>query len=110
MALYTSSSLTLRSLLKSAASRLGLGVDAPRVTGLTPPAKAAFAAVAAVKARTLLVVATDAEVEALTADARFFYAALEGVSEAEVERAVVPYPSHEVDPYRGLAPHFDIAS
>ena len=42
---YTSSSLTLRSLLKSAASRLRLGVPAPRVSGLTAPAKALFAAV-----------------------------------------------------------------
>ena len=23
---------------------------------------------------------------------------------------MLPFPSHEVDPYRGLAPHFDIAS
>src|SRR5436190_12032272 len=34
---YTSSSLTLRSLLKSAASRLRLGVPASRVSGLTGP-------------------------------------------------------------------------
>ena len=46
----------------------------------------------------------------MTRDARFFYSALEGLSEAEVERVVLPFPSHEVDPYRGLAPHFDIAS
>ena len=60
--------------------------------------------------RTLLVAASDADVETLTADARFFLSALEGLSDAEVERAVLPFPSHEVDPYRGLAPHFDIAS
>ena len=48
--------------------------------------------------------------ETTTRDARFFYAALEGLSENEVDRAVLPFPSHEVDPYRGLAPHFDIAS
>ena len=24
--------------------------------------------------------------------------------------SVLPFPSHEVDPYRGLAPHFEIAS
>ena len=46
----------------------------------------------------------------MTRDARFFFSALEGRSDAEVERAVLPFPSHEVDPYRGLAPHFDIAS
>jgi len=107
---YTSSSLTLRSLLKSAASRLRLGVPAPRVSGLTSPAKALFAAVAAERSRVLLVAPTDADVETLTRDGRFFYSALEGLSETEVERVVLPFPSHEVDPYRGLAPHFDIAS
>jgi transcription-repair coupling factor (superfamily II helicase) len=107
---YTSSSLTLRSLLKSAASRLRLGVPAARVSGLTPPAKALFAAVAAERSRVLLVAPTDADVETLTRDGRFFYSALEGLSETEVERVVLPFPSHEVDPYRGLAPHFDIAS
>ena len=50
----------------------------------------------------MLVVPTDADVERMTIDARFFLAALEGLSDAEVERAVLPFPSHEVDPYRGL--------
>jgi transcription-repair coupling factor (superfamily II helicase) len=107
---YTSSSLTLRSLLKSAASRLRLGAPAPRVSGLTAPAKALFAAAAAERGRVLLVVPTDADIETTTRDAWFFFSALEGLSETEVERAVLPFPSHEVDPYRGLAPHFDIAS
>ena len=110
MSSYTSSSLTLRSLLKSAASRLRLGVPAPRVSGLTPPAKALFAAVAAERGRVLLIVPSDADLETMTRDARFFFSALEGLSETEVERAILPFPSHEVDPYRGLAPHFDIAS
>ncbi len=69
-----------------------------------------YAAASAARGRTLLVVPTDAEVERTTEDARFFFAALEGLSDAEVERVVLPLPSHEVDPYRGLAPHFDIAS
>jgi transcription-repair coupling factor (superfamily II helicase) len=107
---YTSSSLTLRSLLKSAASRLRLGVPVPRVSGLTAPAQALFAAVAAERGRVLLVVPTDADIETMTRDARFFFSALEGLPDTEVERAILPYPSHEVDPYRGLAPHFDIAS
>ncbi len=110
MASYTSTSLTLRAVLKSAAGRLGMGAPAPLVSGLTPPAKALFAAVAAEKALTVLVVATDADVETMTADARFFYSAIEGRSDAEVERIILPFPSHEVDPYRGMAPHFDIAS
>ncbi|HXW06561.1 MAG TPA: transcription-repair coupling factor [Vicinamibacterales bacterium] len=110
MTTYTSSSLTLRALLKSAASRLGLGVPAPRVTGLTPPGKALFAAASAARTRTVLVVPADADVERMTVDARFFLAALEGLTDADVEAAVLPYPSPEVDPYRGLAPHFEVAS
>ena len=110
MSSYTSSSLTLRSLLKSAASRLRLGLPAGKVSGLTNPAKAFFAAVAAERGLTLLVVPTDGDVETMTTDARFFFSALEGVSDAEIEQSVLPFPSHEVDPYRGLAPHFDIAS
>ncbi len=110
MATYTSSSLTLRAVLKSAAGRLGMSAPAARVSGLTPPAKAMLAAAAAGRGRTLVVAASDAEVEAFTADARFFLSALEGLSDTEVERAVLPFPSHEIDPYRGLAPHFDIAS
>jgi transcription-repair coupling factor (superfamily II helicase) len=107
---YTSSSLTLRAVLKSAAGRLGLGAPARRVSGLTPAAKAMCAASAAGRGLVVLVVPNDPDVERMTADARFFLAALEGMSDAEVERAVLPLPSHEVDPYRGLKPHFDIAS
>ncbi len=110
MTTYTSSSLTLRALLKTAAGRLGIGSHAPRITGLTPSAKAMYAAASAARGRTILVVPTDSDVERTTLDARFFFAALEGLSDADVERVVLPFPSHEVDPYRGLAPHFEIAS
>src|SRR3712207_1358757 len=110
MSSYTSSSLTLRAVLKSAAGRLGMGVAGGVVSGLTTPAKAMFAAAAAARGRTVLVVPTDADVETMTADARFFAAALEGWTDVEVERSILPFPSHEVDPYRGLAPHFDVAS
>ena len=44
-------------------------------------AKALFAAAAAARDRVVLVVPTDADVEQLTADARFFLSALEGLSE-----------------------------
>ena len=81
-----------------------------RVSGLTSAAKAMLSAVAASRTTTVLVVPTDAEVERMTADARFFLAALEGLSGPDVERSVLPFPSHEVDPYRGLKPHFDVAS
>src|SRR3954465_7504156 len=107
---YTSSSLTLRAILKSAAGRLGMGVAGRPGGGLFPPAKALFAAVTASRGAVLLVVPSDADVEEQTVDVRFFLSAFEGLSDAEVERSVLPFPSHEVDPYRGLAPHFDIAS
>ncbi len=87
-----------------------MGTPAARVAGLTSPAKAMCAAVAASRTAAVVIVPNDAEVERLTVDARFFFAALEGLSDADVERAVLPFPSHEVDPYRGLKPHFDIAS
>jgi transcription-repair coupling factor (superfamily II helicase) len=107
---YTSSSLTLRAVLKTAAGQLGLGVPGRTVSGLTGPAVAMFAAASAARQLTILVVPADADVERLTSDARFFLAALEGLSDSDVERVVLPFPSHEVDPYRGLAPHFEIAS
>jgi transcription-repair coupling factor (superfamily II helicase) len=110
MSSSTSTSLTLRALLKTAAGRLGLGVPGRGVSGLTPPAKAYFAAAALGRSRVLLVAPTDADVEQLTADARFFLSALEGISDADAAQAVLPFPSHEIDPYRGLSPHFDIAS
>jgi transcription-repair coupling factor (superfamily II helicase) len=110
MSSSTSTSLTLRALLKTAAGRLGLGAPGKGVSGLTPAAKALFAAAAAGRDRVVLVAPTDADVEQLTSDARFFLAALEGVSDSDAAHAVVPFPSHEIDPYRGLSPHFDIAS
>ena len=110
MSSSTSTSLTLRALLKTAATRLGLGVPGRGVSGLTPAAKALFAAAATARGRVVLVAPTDADVEQLTSDARFFLSALDGVSDADAAAAVVPFPSHEIDPYRGLSPHFDIAS
>src|SRR4051812_18110321 len=100
----TSTSLTLRALLKTAVGRLGLGAPGRSVSGLTPAAKALFAAAAAARGRAMVIVPTDADVEQLTADTRFFLSALEGVSDADAAHAVLPFPSHEVDPYRGLQP------
>ena len=108
----TATSLTLRALLSQAAARAHLDRPAPVTAGLTPAAKAlrggrmrAFDT-----GLTLLVVPTDKDVEQLTADARFFYGALEGASEAAVERAVLPLPSLQIDPYRGMTPHFRVAA
>jgi transcription-repair coupling factor (superfamily II helicase) len=106
----TSTSLTLRALLKTAAGRLALGVPGKAVSGLTPAAKGLFAAAAVSRGAVFVVAPTDADVEQLTADARFFLSALEGVSDSDAAQMVLPLPSHEIDPYRGLAPHFEVAS
>ena len=87
-----------------------MGVPTRSVSGLSSAAKGMFAAAAALRGTTILVVPSDADVETMTADSRFFATALAGWSDPEVERLVLPFPSHEVDPYRGLAPHFDVAS
>ena len=71
----TSTSLTLRALLKTASGRLGLGVPGRAVSGLTAQAKAWFAAAAAGKDRVAVIVPTDADVEQLASDARFFLSA-----------------------------------
>jgi transcription-repair coupling factor (superfamily II helicase) len=105
-------SLTLRALLGQAASRVGFDNLGAITAGLTSPAKA-LAAVVAARAQpgaTLLIAPTDKDIEQLTSDARFFYAALEGTSEEATERAVLPIPSLQVDPYRGMTPHFRVAA
>ncbi|MCL4811778.1 MAG: transcription-repair coupling factor [Vicinamibacteraceae bacterium] len=116
----TTQSLSFRALLKNAAGRIGVpagygpaaqrGPRAARITGLTWPAQAFYAAAAATQGPVLLVVASDRLVERMVADARFFLAALEGYADVEVERRVLPFPSHEIDPYRGLPLHFDVAT
>jgi transcription-repair coupling factor (superfamily II helicase) len=58
----------------------------------------------------VLVVPTDPDVEQMTADARFLLSAMKGLADAQAEQAVLPFPSQEVDPYRGLAPHLEVAS
>jgi len=106
----TSSSLTLRSLLKAAVGLWRTGAPERRVTGLTAAAKGLFAAATAAEGPCLVVVPTDLDAEQLTSDARFFLSALEGVADTEAARVVLPFPSPEVDPYRGLAPHFQVSS
>jgi transcription-repair coupling factor (superfamily II helicase) len=109
----TTTSLTLRALLKTAIARTRLDAPGGIVTGLTPAAQAlALAALAHADARrpVVAVVPTDADVERLVADARLFFAAVEGVSPDAAAAVVLPFPSQEVDPYRGLAPHLHVAS
>ena len=93
-------------------SRAGLraGSDTHLITGLSPPAIALALAAVSERAPTLLVLPTDGDVETTTSDARLFYAALHGGISADVTRLVLPFPSPEVDPYRGIAPHLDVAS
>ena len=93
----TSTSLNLRAVLKTAITRSGMDVPARVVAGLTPPAKA-LAVASASHARphgvVLYVVPGDGDLEEACADASFFLAALEGLTSAAIERAVLSYPSH----------------
>ncbi len=109
----TTASLTLRALLHEAAARAGLGRGSSAresINGLTPPAQALAAAVHAGPGPVVLVVPDDAHVDRMTADVRFFLAGLEGLARGDVERGVLPFPSLEVDPYRSMTPHLDVAS
>ncbi len=53
---------------------------------------------------------TDADIESAVDDISFFLGALEGSADAVVEQQVLPFPSTQVDPYRGFAPHLKVAS
>jgi transcription-repair coupling factor (superfamily II helicase) len=109
----TSTSLNLRALLKGAVTRSGMDAPAAAVSGLTPSAKALYVAAAAnglPHGVVLYVVPSDADLEQAVADVGFFIAALEGLSAGAADQAVLPFPSHEVDPYRGLAPHVGVTS
>ncbi len=106
-------SLKLQELLRGARLRAGFARKA-KTAGLTPAAKAFWIAGAASEdprnELVLAVVPTDLDVEQVTSDVRFFLGGLEGASADALEHSVVPFPSQEVDPYRGLAPHLRIAS
>jgi len=111
-------SLRLQELLRAARVRAGFAREAKggrvRVAGLTPSAKAFWLAGAAAddpRGEFVFAVApSDRDVEQIVGDVRFFLGGLEGSSADELERTVLPFPSTEVDPYRGLAPHLRIAS
>src|SRR5947208_15366004 len=109
----TATSLNLRALLKAAVARSGMDAPAHIVSGLTDSAKALVVAAAAQAQPAtvhLYIVPSDADLEQACADASFFLAALEGLTAAATEHAVLSFPSHEVDPYRGLAPHVGVTS
>jgi transcription-repair coupling factor (superfamily II helicase) len=125
-------SLKLQALLRDARVRAGFAREAKGVgvrtggaapkpasgysakAGLTPAAKALWIAGAASddprNELVLAVVPADRDVEQVTSDVRFFLGGLDGSSADELEAIVLPFPSQEVDPYRGLAPHLRIAS
>ena len=106
----SSPSLTLQATLKSAATRAGLGGVSRPVAGLSAAAKGLAVAVAATDTPVVVVVPTDGDVEQMVADTRFFLGSLTGATTHELRHQVVPFPSHEVDPYRGLTPHFDVVA
>ena len=111
-------SLKLQELFRGARVRAGFAREAKggrvSVAGVTPAAKAFWIAGAASddprNELVLAVVPSDRDVEQVTSDVRFFLGGLEGASADELDNIVLPFPSQEVDPYRGIAPHLRIAS
>src|SRR5258705_649393 len=90
-----------------------MAAPARAVSGLTASAKALYVAGAAQalpRGVVLYVVPGDGDLEQTVADVGFFVSALEGLPPAVAARAVLPFPSHEIDPYRGLAPHVGVTS
>ncbi|MDH4067204.1 MAG: hypothetical protein OEW19_22615, partial [Acidobacteriota bacterium] len=113
MSTTTTTSLTLQSLLLGAIARTGLSRHHARITGLGGTARALAAAATAHRLRprpVVLVVSTDSAIDDAVDDIRFLLQGLEGLADQTAERAVVPLPSLQVDPYRGLQPHFRAAS
>jgi transcription-repair coupling factor (superfamily II helicase) len=106
-------SLALRSLLTSVLREVGLQSPLRRVSGATPPVRALSVAAGArrlAEGTILLVVPTDADIDNTVGDICFFLSVLEGSASTVVERQVLPYPSTQVDPYRGFQPHLKVAS
>jgi len=107
----TVTSLTLQALLKSAAARLGLIGGTPRsFGGLSAAAKSFVVSVASAESPILVIVPTDGDIDQFVTDSRFFLGGLNGLSQHALQQAVQPFPGHGVDPYRGLAPHFEVSA
>jgi transcription-repair coupling factor (superfamily II helicase) len=108
----SSSSLVLRSLLKSAVARAGFG-RASALSGLTPQGKALAVAAAAhdeADRVVLFVVPADAAIDTAVADVRFFLGAIEGIGDVALSGLVLPFPALQADPYRALTPHMRVSS
>jgi len=109
----TAPSLALRSLLTGVLRDTGLYSPRQRISGAPPPVRALAVAAASKRLNDhtiLLVVPSDADVEHTVGDVSFFLSLLEGSAATVVERQVLPFPSRQVDPYRGFQPHLKIAS
>ena len=109
----SSPSLALRSLLASVIGWSGLSRPARSITGPIGPVRAMAVAATAKRLShgvVLFVVPDDATLDASIDDVRFFLGGLEGEADAALERLVLPFPSTQVDPYRGFAPHLKVAS
>ena len=90
-----------------------MDVPARVVSGLTPSAKALYVGATAhglPRGVVWYVVPSDADIEQAVEDITFFFSAMEGLSFTAATRAVLAFPSHEIDPYRGLAPHIGVTS
>jgi transcription-repair coupling factor (superfamily II helicase) len=109
----TAPSLALRSLLTGVIRETGLQSPTRRLSGATSPVRALAVAAAAKRlseGTVLLVLPTDAEIESAVGDICFFLGVLEGSADAVVSQQVLPFPSTQVDPYRGFQPHLKVAS
>src|SRR5687768_4316556 len=109
----TAPSLALRSLLTGVFRETGLQSPLQRISGATSPVRAMAVAAAAKRlseGTVLLVMPTDAEIESAVGDICFFLGVLEGSADAVVSQQVLPFPSTQVDPYRGFQPHLKVAS
>ncbi len=106
----TGTSLALQASLRSAAALAGLGGPARSLAGLSASARGFAAAASATDAPVVVIVPGAADVEQMVADSSFFLGSLTAASAHELRHQVLPFPAHEVDPYRGLAPHFDVAA
>jgi transcription-repair coupling factor (superfamily II helicase) len=106
-------SLALRSLRTGVLRATGLHSPLRRISGATPPVRALALATAAQRffeGTILLVVPTDADIDTACSDITFFLSILEGSATTVVEGHVLPFPSTQVDPYRGFQPHLKVAS
>ena len=106
-------SLALRSLLTGVIRETGLLSPTRRLSGASAPVRALAIAAAAKRlseGTVLLVLPTDAEIDNAVGDICFFLGVLEGSADAVVSQQVLPFPSTQVDPYRGFQPHLKVAS